>query len=512
MKKQIRILHLEDNPGDAEIVSLALKTGQVDFQIEQVKTRQSFLSALDRNSFDLILTDYSLPGFDGLSALEMAREKRSEIPCILVSGSVGEEIVVECLKRGAMDYICKDRISRLVPAVERALREANERSERRKLEEQVIQSQRMEAIGQLAAGIAHDFNNVLSVVIGFSELLSMDAATETQRGYADTIRLAAERASSLTRQLVIFSRKQAPQASILNPNEVIRDMEKILRRLVEENIEVSISPGRDIHPVKADAGHLWQLLMNLVVNARDAMPNGGRLKIATRNATATTPKSPSVPEEYVVISVTDTGHGMTEAVKSRLFEAFFTTKPPGKGTGLGLATCQIIAKQCGAHIDVISEVGKGSRFEVYIPKAESAPALRGGDARPQNAMPRGTETVLLVEDEPTVRDLARIVLEHQGYHVVSACHGKDGLDLARTYGDGPIELVVTDVVMPHMDGPTMSKAVKGIFPGIKTLFTSGYTEDAVIRQGAFDSGTAFLAKPYTPFALARKVREMLDAP
>jgi len=510
MKKQIRILHLEDNPADAEIVSLALKTGLVGFHIEQVKTAQSFVSALDRDSFDLILADYSMPGFDGLSALEWVREKHPEIPCILVSGSVGEEIAVECLKRGAMDYILKDRISRLVPAVQRALREANERVEKRKLEEQVMQSQRMEAIGQLAAGIAHDFNNVLSVVMGFSELLSMTVADETQRGYADTIRLAAERASGLTRQLLIFSQKQAPQASILNPNEVIRDTEKMLWRLAEEKIEVSISPGQDIYPIKADAGHLWQLLMNLVANARDAMPNGGRLEIATRNASATTLKSPSRPGDYVVISVTDSGTGMTEAVKSRLFEAFFTTKPPGKGTGLGLATCQTIAKQCGAHIDVVSEVGKGSRFDVYIPKAETKPAPRRGDVY-QDAMPRGTETVLLVEDEPTVRDLARIVLEHQGYHVVSACHGKDGLDLARTYCQGPIELMVTDVVMPHMDGPTMSKAVKGIFPGIKTLFTSGYTEDAVIRKGAFDSDTAFLAKPYTPFALAWKVREMLDA-
>ena len=510
MKKQIRILHLEDDPVDAEIVNYALKTDQAGFQIEQVKTEQSFVSALDQNGFDLVLADYSMPGFDGLSALDMVREKHPEIPCILVSGAVGEEIAVECLQRGAADYILKDRMSRLVPAVQRALREASERVERRKLEEQMIQSQRMETIGQLAAGIAHDFNNVLSVVTGFSELLSMEATNETHRGYADTIRQAAERAASLTRQLLIFSRKQTPQASILNPNEVIRDMEKMLRRLVEESIEVSISPGRDIYAVKADAGHLWQLLMNLVVNARDAMPTGGRLKIATRNAAVATLGPPSCPEDYVVISVTDTGTGMTEAVKSRLFEPFFTTKPPGKGTGLGLATCQTIARQCGAHIDVVSEVGRGSRFDVYIPRAESAPAPRGGNVR-RDSMPRGTETVLLVEDEPTVRDLARLILEHQGYHVISACHGKDGLELARAYGDGPIELVVTDVVMPHMDGPTMSKAVKGIFPGIKTLFTSGYTEDAVIRKGAFDSDTAFLAKPYTPIALARKVREMLDA-
>jgi signal transduction histidine kinase len=510
MKKPIRILHLEDNPADAEIVSVALKSGLPGFQLEHVKTEQSFVSALDRNGFDLILADYAMPGFDGLSALEMVREKHPETPCILVSGSAGEEIAVECLKRGAMDYIHKDRLSRLVPAVQRALREADERVESRKREEQVTQCRQMEAVGQLAAGIAHDFNNVLSVVMGFSELLSLEAANETHRGYADAIRQAAEKASGLTRQLLIFSQKQAPQASILNPNEAIQDMEKMLRRLVDENIETSIFLGRDIYPVKVDTGHLWQLLMNLVVNAQDAMPNGGKLKIATRNVSVSTPRSPAGPGDYVVISVTDTGTGMTEAVKSRLFEAFFTTKPPGRGTGLGLATCQTIAKQCGAHIEVISEVGLGSRFDIYIPKAESPLAPRGASVR-RDLMPRGTETVLLVEDEPTVRDLARIVLEQQGYHVVSACHGKDGLNLARTYCDGPIELVVTDVVMPHMDGPTMSQAVKGIFPGIKTLFTSGYTEDAVIRKGTFDSNTAFLAKPYTAATLARKVREMLDA-
>jgi CheY-like chemotaxis protein len=372
----------------------------------------------------------------------------------------------------------------------------------------------MEVIGQLAGGVAHDFNNILAVIMGYSDLIMQKLGPDdVNKGHLETIRSAAERAAGLTRQLLIFSRRQTVQLVVLDLNDVLKDLDKMLRRLIDENIEMTIVPGEHIGRIKADSGYVGQVLMNLVVNARDAMPNGGRLTIASSNATLdenyTRTHKGARPGHYVMFSVKDTGTGMSEEVKARIFEAFFTTKPKGKGTGLGLATCQTIVQQSGGHIDVCSELGRGTTFQIYFPRVElpldvAARAVRAGP------LPRGTETLLVVEDEPSVRHLARSVLETQGYKVLSASNGQEALHTARDHKESPIRLVVTDVIMPQMGGKVMAEWLKTANPDLKILFTSGYTEEAITRHGVLETGVEFLPKPYTPATLVLKVREMLD--
>jgi CheY-like chemotaxis protein len=293
-------------------------------------------------------------------------------------------------------------------------------------------------------------------------------------------------------------------------------MEKMLRRLIDENIELQIVAGKEVGRVKADSGYVGQVLMNLAVNARDSMPNGGKLIVETSNVTLDENYAHAHagvnPGDYVMLAVSDTGCGMTDEVLAHLFEAFFTTKPKGKGTGLGLATCQTIVKQCGGHIDVYSKLGKGTIFKIYFPRIEQPlqPLLLPLDKG--EAMPRGTETILFVEDEPSVRHLSCGVLESLGYTVLRAANGQEGLNQAREAKGKPIRLVVTDVIMPQMGGKVMAEWLKAIYPDLKVLYTSGYTDDALAEHGVMEPDLAFLPKPYTPAALSRKVRELLDAP
>jgi two-component system, cell cycle sensor histidine kinase and response regulator CckA len=384
----------------------------------------------------------------------------------------------------------------------------------KQLEAQMHQAQKMEAIGQLAGGVAHDFNNILSVIIGYCEMITADLKPDNPlHTYAGEIRHAADHATGLTRQLLVFSRKQKVQPVVLNLDDTVRDLNKILRRLIGEDIEMSVVPGKQVGHIMADPGHVGQVLMNLAVNARDAMPNGGKLTIATSNVTLDEPYTRTHagvnPGDYVMLSVSDTGAGMTPEVKARLFEALFTTKPAGKGTGLGLATCQTIVQQSGGHIDVESQIGEGATFRIYFPRANEPVESTGGPIR-SGPLPRGTETVLLVEDEQSVRNLAANVLEALGYRVLRANNGQEALRLVHDHKGPPIRLVVTDVIMPQMGGKVMADWLKTTDPDLKILFTSGYTDDAIAQQGVLEPGVAFLAKPYTPEALARKVRDVLD--
>jgi len=388
-------------------------------------------------------------------------------------------------------------------------------TERRQLEAQLIEAQKMETIGQLASGIAHDFNNMLSVILGYSELIKMGVGPESPiQKHNDQIRRASERAAALTNQLLVFSRKQTVQAVVLDFNGVVLELEPMLRRLVDENIELKIIPGKKTGLINADTGYIGQVLMNLVVNARDAMPQGGKLTIATDNVTLDKNYAFDHPGlvagDFVLLSVSDTGTGMTEEVKKHLFEAFFTTKPFGKGTGLGLATCRTIAHQSGGHIDFESALGKGTTFKAYFPRVgETLPVTT--NKKQSGPLPRGTETVLVVEDEPSVKQLACHVLEVQGYKVVSATNGQEALKVFHDHQGDAIQLVVTDVIMPLMSGKVMAEWLKTTNPDLKILFTSGYTDDTITRHGVLEHGIEFMPKPYTPAMLAHKVREMLDA-
>jgi two-component system, cell cycle sensor histidine kinase and response regulator CckA len=514
MNTTLRILHLEDDPLDAALVESNLIAAGIDCAIHRVQNREDFVVALQHGGVDLILSDFTLPAFDGFAAIDIVNKEWPDVPLILVSGTLGEDRAVNSLQRGATDYVLKDHLTRLAPAVRRAMQTVQERAERRRLEVQCIEAQKMEVIGQLAGGVAHDFNNILAVILGYSDMImsGLDPDNPLQKA-AEEIRHAAHRAAGLTRQLLVFSRKETAQPVVLNLDEVVQGLEKMLRRLVDENITMTIALESKSGRLQADSGYVGQVLMNLVVNARDAMPNGGHLTIATANVSLLEnndqPRPNALSGEFVVLRVSDTGAGMTAEVRARLFEAFYTTKPRGKGTGLGLFICQTIVQQSGGHIDVQSEPGRGTTFHVYFPRVEQ-PVDDVDNLTPSGPLPCGTETLLVVEDDPAVRLLARSILESLGYTVLTATNGQDGLHVVREHNGKPIRLVLTDVIMPLMSGKVMAEWLKTTDPALKFLFTSGYTDDALAHHGVLEPGVAFLPKPYTPSGLTRKVRAMLD--
>jgi len=516
MSQSIQILIVEDNPHDAELLVRELHRSGFIFDWKRVDTEAEFLANLNPG-LHLVLSDFEMPEFNGLRALELLKQQAAlDIPFIIVSGTIGEETAVTAIKQGASDYLLKDRIVRLGPAVRRALQEVEERAERKQLEAQFIEAQKMEVVGQLAGGVAHDFNNVLAVIMGYDELIEQALGPDHPlQKYTEEIRLATERAAGLTRQLLVFSRKEVVQAVVLDPNEVVESMDKMLRRLIDENVEMTVVYGKQIGTIRADSGYVWQVLMNLVVNARDAMPNGGKLVVETSavrlDDSYVAAHSGTTPGDYVMLSVTDTGIGMTEEVKGRLFEAFFTTKPVGKGTGLGLTTCQTIVRLSGGHIDVSSELGQGTTFKVYFPRIEQSSVVTTTPSPKAGNLRRGTETLLVVEDEPSLRHLAQGVLKAQGYTVLTAPNGQDALRVADEHQGQPVALVITDVIMPRMGGKAMAEWLQTTNPDLKILFTSGYTQDAIAHHGVLDEGIEFLPKPYTPAALTRKVRALLDA-
>ncbi len=386
-------------------------------------------------------------------------------------------------------------------------------TEQRHLEEQFRQSQKMEAVGQLAGGIAHDFNNLLTAILGNTQLLLRELPPgDSKRGDVEEIRKASERAASLTRQLLAYSRRQMLQPEVLDLNVVVAEMDKMLRRLIGEHIALVAVLTPDLGRVRADPNQIEQVIVNLAVNARDAMPDGGKLTVETANVDLDEAFAQahlgSVPGSYALLAVTDTGAGMDATVRAHLFEPFFTTKEVGKGTGLGLATVYGIVKQSGGYISVYSEPGRGSSFKIYLPRiATPADAPPG----PQKSGPApGSETVLVVEDEAAVLTLSRRALEAQGYVVLAASDPAAALRVVERHG-GMIHLLLTDVVMPGLSGRELADRLTAQRPGIRVLYMSGYPGDAVVQHGTLPSGSAFLQKPFSPDGLARKVRDVLDA-
>jgi signal transduction histidine kinase len=468
-----------------------------------------------REPCDVCLVDYRLGAESGLALIEKAIVDGFSGPMILLTGQGDHDVDVEAMKAGAADYLAKDQITPQL--LERVIRHSIERKSAalalRRSEEQLRQSQKMEAIGSLAGGVAHDFNNLLSVILSYSELLAADLkADDPMRTELEEINGAGLRAADLTRQLLMFSRQHVLQSTIVNLNETLAGMEKMLRRVIGEDIELTALSPPTTCKVKIDPGQLEQIIMNLSVNARDAMPQGGKLTIETREVfleeAYVSQHVGATVGPHVMLSVSDNGNGMDRATQARMFEPFFTTKGSGKGTGLGLATVFGIVQQQGGTVWVYSELGLGTTIKVYLPAADQSAVASVAVSPVERRTLRGSETILLVEDEETVRVLARTILRRYGYTVLEAQSGGDAFLLCEQH-PATIHLLLSDVVMPRMSGRQLAERLRVLRPDMKVLYMSGYTNDTVVRHGILDSTIAFLQKPITPEALARKVRETL---
>ena len=640
MSKPLRLLMIEDSESDADMILRLLMQGGFDVHSQRVEDAEGLRHALTEPAWDVIIADHHLPGFDAPGALRILQECGHDTPCIVVSGVMGEETAVEMMKSGAHDYLTKNNLTRLVPAVEREvadaaaqrrsrevqeeLRESEERlalavettqigtfdfhpqtgkliwsrlarqhfglatnaevdyetfrraihpadrdhatqmvqtalrfensghyadeyrtvgiddgherclssrgrvffdegsrpvrfigviqniTDRKRLEQQLFQSQKLETVGRLAGSIAHEFNNLLTIINGYAHLVLAEMAPDnSQRDSMNELAKAAMQAAGLTRQLVAFSHHQTPDLKTVAVNELIGDYENILRRVLGEKIDLSLSLDPAAGAFRADPGQVGQALMNLAVNAKDAMPDGGKLTIGT--------SSMFVDEQYarthlfvnpghsVVVTVADTGTGMSPEVKSHLFEPFYTTREHGKGTGLGLPTVYgIVVNQSGGSIWVSSELGKGTTIKLFFPSV-GWDANAGLAPSTENAASRG-ETILLAEDEPGVRKYTRGILQRSGYTVLEAANGVEALALARSQA-GPVNMLLTDIIMPSMGGIELAEKFSAEFPRTPVLFMSGYT-DQIMRH--WSTLSAYVQKPFTQTGLLSQVRELLD--
>ncbi|MBU1244796.1 response regulator [Myxococcota bacterium] len=511
----IHILLVEDNPGDARLVRELVHEAP-DLEIHHVQTLADGLAYLDQGCSDVVLLDLGLPDSSGMDTLRSFIGSAPSLPVVVLTGQNDEELGRLALREGAQDYLVKGM--ELEQVLTRAVRYAIERKHSQVqhdlLEEQLRASQKMEAIGSLAGGVAHDFNNLLSVILSYTGL-AMDSLLEGDPLKDDLLEVqkAGERAAGLTRQLLAFSRKQVLQPSVLDVNEITSGLEKMLRRILGEDVELVQVLEPELGRVMADQGQLEQVLMNLVVNARDAMPAGGRLTIETSNIEVDGEYASRhmglKTGPYVQIAVSDSGCGMDEAVRARIFEPFFTTKEKGKGTGLGLAMVYGIVQQSGGAIGVSSKPGHGTTFRIYLPRDVS------GDAAPDlvPASPTrkttGTETILVVEDEDALRKVIHRALSGGGYNVMTAAEGEEALRICARHA-GEIHLLLTDVVMPKMSGRELAHALTADRPTTRVLYMSGYTGNTILHHGDFDAETQFLAKPFTMAGLMSKIRAVLD--
>ena len=549
-ERVIGVLNLGDAAGrtytEDELTLLAAFVGQGAVALEnsalyrEIRDARDFLQSITENSLDAIITTdgrgrltYFSRGAEAMFGYRAAKMIGSAVADLYPGGleearAVKRRLAQEGqLRNYESGFLTKDGGCVEVSASISLLRDATGRvagtlgvlkdiGERRRLEEQLRQSQKMEAVGRLAGGIAHDFNNLLTVIAGRAQLiLSRLRPEEPIHRDATLVRTTADRAAVLTQQLLTFSRKQVLQPQVLNLNAVVTAMEPMLGRLLGEDIDLAVIPAESLGRVKADPGQIEQVIVNLVVNSRDAMPQGGRLTVETADVeldAAYASRHFSVPPgPYVMLAVSDTGEGMDEQTRSRVFEPFFTTKGPGKGTGLGLATVYGIVKQSGGDIQLYSEPGRGTAFRIYLPRVAQVSAEVDDTTSPSAAVARGDETVLLVEDEPEVRDLAREILEVSGYTVLQACDPLEAVVMAERH-PGPIHLLLTDVIMPRQSGRALVERLRPLLPEMQVLYMSGYTNEAIVRHGVLDPDTLFIQKPFTPDALGHRVRAALDRP
>jgi two-component system cell cycle sensor histidine kinase/response regulator CckA len=504
----VALLLVEDNAADARLVrELLLEARPHRFAVTHVTDLSGARNSLRDDRFDVIILDLGLPDSEGLDTLVRTRTDAPGVPVIVLTGVTDEQRAIAAVVNGAQDYLVKGSVTGHV--LRQAVTYAIERA---RLERQFRQAQKMEAVGRLAGGVAHDFNNLLTVITSYTSLLlSEPELTDAFRDDLAQIGKAADSAATLTRQLLAFSRQQVVEPKVVNLNEVVRDAGKMLRRVIGEDVSLVMKLAPDLGCVLADSGQVEQVIMNMTVNARDAMPEGGRVVLETSNLQLDTAIAvdhfTAHPGSYVVLSIRDTGTGMTDETKARMFEPFYTTKESGKGTGLGLSMVFGIVQQSGGYITVDSVWGEGTAFNIHLPRVEAAMAGEATD--PASVSPRGTETILLVEDVEALREIVRRVLVEHGYAVLDAVDASAALLRAEKYRK-PIHLLLTDVVLPGLSGRELASRLKVTRPEMKVLFTSGYTDDAVMRRGVAERDIAFMQKPFTPETLARRVRQALD--
>jgi signal transduction histidine kinase len=512
MKPKLRILHLEDSPADSELVYRLLLGDGIESEITRCDERQKFIRDLKEKEFDLIFADCTLPQFNGHHALELARELAPAVPFIFVSGTIEEDSAIESLRSGATDYVLKGRLSRLVPAVRRAMAEAAERARSQEMEQRLRQSQRLEAVGTLAGGIAHDFNNILTIIKGYTALLPLEGTKpERVREIAETIDRASHRGSEMVNQLLAFARKSEGAFTSTELNQRVREIASMLRPTVPQNITFELRLEEGLPEIHADHGQVERVIINLCTNARDSMPEGGTITLATSRVRAEQAPLHSGRErdEYICLRVIDTGCGMDEATRQRIFEPFFTTKPRGKGTGLGMPVVYGLMQSHNGLIDVQSELGKGTSISLYFP----VPAEPLPHPAPSAAISRtpvtGTETLIIVDDEPDVRYFLEVILRANGYTVASAPHGQAALALLPLSG-GTVHLLLSDVGLPGLDGFELSRQMRRIQPGLKIILCSGYSDGGLKTKMAEERIDAFVPKPFDMSELLRVIRSILD--
>jgi len=509
----LRALVVEDSEDDTKLVVRELERGGYDVTWERVDSADTFRAALARE-WDIVVCDYSMPRFSAPAALEVLASCGGDLPLIIVSGAIGEDVAVDAMRSGARDYILKGNLRRLVPAIRRELREAEERRARRKAERALEHAQKLESVGALTGGIAHDFNNILTCILAGASLARRRVKNDqVLQKELDEIAAEAQRAAALVRQLLQFSRRQPLDRRSLDLNEIVARLESVFRRVLDERIELEVRLDRGLSPLMADFGQIEQVVMNLCLNARDAMPNGGILRIETRNARVEPPdcvRQPGMrPGKYALLSVSDTGCGMTSDVIEHMFDPFFTTKAPGEGTGLGLSVAYGIVKQHDGFIDVRSEPSRGTSFLVFFPVSLERRTQVAEPVKPVSVI-AGYETILLVEDDPSVRAALRRMLDSYGYTVLPATNGEEAWRIFVERTD-EIDLVLLDVAMPKLGGRELYDALKALRAEVGILFVSGHGEARLDIRVLADQGADLLSKPFRPDELAAAVRRALDA-
>lgn len=513
MKKPLRILHIEDSEPDSELAKQLLLSEGISCDLVRIQSERELVQALEQPDFDLIFADCSVPGFSGMRALELAKERCPDIPFIFISGTISEETAIESLRNGATDYVFKDRFARLVPAVQRAVAEREEKLKNQEMQQRLQRSQQMEAVGTLAGGVAHDFNNILTIIMGHAALIPYEVTNHDNiLEIGETIRRAVQRGADLVQQLASFARKSNSSFTSINPNQHIRDTAELLRKSLPDGVRLKLDLAEATPNILADPAQLDRVLINLVANSRDAQPHGGSITISTRMV-STEQISPQMPElvgqDYLCVSVSDTGCGMDEKTRQRIFEPFFTTKPRGKGTGLGLSVVYGLMQSHNGVVDVQSEVGRGTTVSLYFP-----PTNKPGNNKPRlqsskTMSPLGSETILIVEDEPEVRYFLKIIFQYHGYHVLIASNAEEAVDLFDAH-QSYIDMLFSDIGLPGMDGFELCAKLKPRKPSLKLILCSGYAQGAYKTKMAEQGIDAFIPKPYEKNDVLNTVRAILD--